>query len=67
MFFIATVREILGQGTWMSIPGGFPGFKVFGKGFMNYPVLMMILPPGGFLMIAFFMGLLKFYQMRRGK
>jgi len=67
MFFIASVREILGQGTWMSIPGGFPGFKVFGEGFMNYPVLMMILPPGGFLTIAFFMGLLKFYQMRRGK
>ncbi|RKZ25632.1 electron transport complex subunit RsxE [bacterium] len=57
IFIIGSIREILGAGTWMSIPGGFEGFKVFGEGFLNYPVLFMILPPGGFLVIAFLMAL----------
>lgn len=67
IFLMGSIREILGAGTWMSIPGGFQGFYVFGKGFLNYPVLFMILPPGGFLVIAIFMGIQKFFQMRREK
>lgn len=65
IFIMGTIREILGQGTWMSIPGGFPGFKVLGQSFLNYPVLFMILPPGGFLVIAFLMGGMRYFESRR--
>jgi len=65
IFIMGTIREILGQGTWMSIPGGFEGFKVLGQGFLNYPVLFMILPPGGFLVIAFLMGGIRYFEARR--
>lgn len=57
LFIMGTIREILGQGIWLSIPGVFPGFKVFGEAFTNSSVLLMILPPGGFLAIALLMGL----------
>lgn len=67
IFLMGSIREILGAGTWMSIPGGFEGFYVFGKGFVNYPVLFMILPPGGFLVIAILMGIQRFFEMRRIK
>ncbi len=67
IFAMGTIREILGQGTWFSIPGGFGGFHPLGHGFTNYPVLLMILPPGGFLVIAFLMGTMRWVQMRRAK
>lgn len=49
MSIIATVREILGNGTWM-------GMSVFGA---NYdPAIIMILAPGGFLTLGLLLGLI---------
>ena len=62
LFLMGTIREILGQGIWLSIPGVFPGFQVFGEAFTNSSVLLMILPPGGFLAIALLMGLFNYFR-----
>lgn len=44
MLVIATIREITGSGTFLGTP-------VFGDGFN--PMLMMILPPGAFILIGY--------------
>jgi len=62
LFIMGTIREILGQGIWLNIPGVFPGFCVFGKAFTNSSVLLLILPPGGFLTIALLMGLFNHFR-----
>lgn len=64
LFLMGTIREILGSGMWMKIPGMFPGFEVFGHAFTNSPVLLMILPPGGFLSIVLLQGLYNHYIRR---
>ena len=51
IFLMGTIRELLGSGT-------FYGFNVLPQGFQNNPVIFMILPPGGFLVIAFLMGIM---------
>jgi len=65
LFFMGTIREILGQGIWLSIPGGFSGIKVFGESFTDSSVILMILPPGGFLAIALLMGLFKYFRREK--
>ncbi len=64
IFIMGTIREILGSGTFFAVPGGFSGFKVFGAGFTKLPVIFMILPPGGFLVIAFLMATLRHIQRK---
>lgn len=48
IFMIGSIRELLGSGSIF-------GKVVLGAGFASNPVLYMILPPGGFLVIAFLM------------
>jgi electron transport complex protein RnfE len=48
---MATIREILGHGTFL-------GHPVFGQGFTKSAVTFMILPPGAFLVIAVLKGLI---------
>ncbi|MEA1912582.1 MAG: electron transport complex subunit E [candidate division WOR-3 bacterium] len=64
LFVMGTIREILGQGIWLKIPGMFSGFKVFGEAFTNSSVILMILPPGGFLTIALLMGIFNLFRRK---
>lgn len=58
IFLIGSFREILGSGTFFGVP-------VFGQAFTKIPVLFFVLPPGGFLVIAFLMVLMNIYKNRR--
>lgn len=51
IFLMGTIRELLGSGTFF-------GYSVLPQGFKDNPVIFMILPPGGFLVIAFLMGVM---------
>lgn len=64
LFIMGTIREILGQGIWMSIPGVFDGFKIFGTSFTESSAILLILPPGGFLTIALLMGLFNYWRKK---
>jgi electron transport complex protein RnfE len=66
LFIMGTIREILGQGIWLNIPGIFPGIKVFGSSFVESSVILFILPPGGFLTIALLMGLFNLWRKNNG-
>lgn len=57
---IGTIREILGNGTFL-------GFTVLGSGFKNYPVTFMILPPGAFLVIAILKALINKYVKKEAR
>lgn len=50
LFLIATVREILGNGTFL-------GFELFGKGYS--PAIIFILPSGAFLTLGFIVALVQ--------
>ncbi|MDD2890760.1 MAG: electron transport complex subunit RsxE [bacterium] len=50
IFLMGAIREILGNGTIC-------GKMVLGKAFAASPIAFMILPPGGFLVIAFLIGM----------
>lgn len=54
---ISAVRELLGAGTLL-------GFQVFGPNFE--PATMMILPPGGFLVLGCLIALVQFVMQRKG-
>ena len=61
MLIMGSVREILGNGTWL-------GFPLFGENFE--PWVIMILPPGGFLTlgsILLIVGAWKHYQAERAR
>ncbi len=58
IFLMGVIREVLGSGTLF-------GYTILGEGFKEKPVIYMILPPGGFLVIAFLMGIVN--HLRRGK
>lgn len=64
LFIMGTIREILGQGIWMSIPGIFDGFKILGASFTESSIILLILPPGGFLTIALLMGLFNYWRKK---
>jgi len=53
---ISSVREILGAGTWL-------GFSVMPSGYE--PVLLAILPAGGFIVLGFLMGIVKLISSRK--
>lgn len=53
---IASIREILGNGTWY-------GIKLFGEAFK--PAMVMIMPPGGFLTLGLVIGLIAWLRQRR--
>ncbi|MHB8126242.1 MAG: electron transport complex subunit RsxE [Desulfitobacteriaceae bacterium] len=50
MVLIGAIRELFGNGTIL-------GFSVFGQAYQ--PALLMILPPGGFILIGYLVGLFK--------
>ena len=53
MLAIAVIRELLGNGTIL-------GYSVFGSWYN--PALIMILPPGAFILIGYMMGAIKLYN-----
>lgn len=56
LIIVGTVREILGSGTWAGLPV-LPG---------NYiPVLIFILPPGGFITLALLLGGFNYLDTRK--
>jgi electron transport complex protein RnfE len=55
---LGVVRELLGDGKLM-------GQAIFGPNFK--PVLLMILPPGAFLTLGYFLGLFNWIDRRRTK
>lgn len=57
---MATIREILGHGTFL-------GHPVFGQGFTESAVTFMILPPGAFLVIAVLKGLINKFVKKESK
>ena len=58
LILIGGVREVLGAGTFL-------GMTVLGAGFE--PVLMMILPPGGFIVYGLALGIINAIGNRRSK
>ncbi|MEK6775413.1 MAG: electron transport complex subunit E [bacterium] len=52
---MGSIREILGNGTVF-------GMVLFGKGYL--PMIVMILPPGGFLMLGFIMATMNWIENR---
>ncbi len=53
---LGSIREILGDGRLL-------GHYLFGAGFE--PVLIMILPPGAFILIGLIMGLIKLFELKK--
>ncbi|MDD2233597.1 MAG: electron transport complex subunit RsxE [Desulfitobacteriaceae bacterium] len=58
MVIIGAIREVLGNGTFL-------GFSVFGQAYD--PALIMILPPGGFILIGYLVALFKMINDSREK
>lgn len=54
---MGTIREILGNGTFL-------GFPVFGDGFKKSPVIFMMLSPGAFLVIGVLKALINKYYSK---
>lgn len=59
MVILATFRELLGNGTWLNM-------NVFGESFSNQPLLIAILAPGAFILLAFILGFFNILENRRG-
>ena len=55
---IALLRELLGSGHIL-------GFPILGENFK--PVLLMILPPGAFLVIGLYLGLLNWFDIKKSQ
>ena len=60
LVIIASVREILGAGTWC-------GFAITPQAYQNNPALMFILPSGGFLTLGLVLGAMNLIKNRGGK
>jgi len=58
LLVMGTIREILGHGTFLGSP-------ILGKGFAEFPVTFMILPPGAFLVIAILKGLINRFSKKK--
>lgn len=56
LVFISAIREVLGNGTFL-------GIRLFGAGFM--PAVMLILPPGAFIVLGLLIGLLNVLKDKR--
>lgn len=59
LFVMGSIREVLGNGTFL-------GHVVLGQGFRNSPVTFMILPPGAFLLIGVLKALVNKFLLRSG-
>ncbi len=59
MALMATIRELLGNGTWY-------GINILGRAFTNQPVLIAILPPGAFILMGFVLGGFAIIDRRKG-
>jgi electron transport complex protein RnfE len=57
---IATVREILGSGTWFGVPLGWQDLS-------QYKWTLMVLPPGAFLTLGILLGIANWIGEARGK
>jgi len=53
---LATVREVLGNGTWFGLPIGGEGYT---------PVLLFVLPPGAFISLGFLLAGMNAIEKRR--
>ncbi|HOK41598.1 MAG TPA: electron transport complex subunit E [bacterium] len=66
LFLIATIREILGNGSFL-------GFDIFGDWFNNFfksefkPVIVMILPPGAFFTMGFLLAIINYFKSVKNK
>ncbi len=58
LVILGSVREILGDGKLF-------GHYLFGAGFE--PVIIMILPPGAFILIGLILGTIKFFELRKSQ
>lgn len=58
MALMASIREILGNGTWY-------GINLLGQRFANQPVLMAILPPGAFILMGYILGVFNIIDRRK--
>lgn len=56
LFILATVREVLGSGSFM-------GVSLFGANFQ--PMLVMILPPGAFLALGIILGIINYVKQNK--
>jgi electron transport complex protein RnfE len=56
LFVLGSIREVLGNGSWF-------GMNLFGNGFS--PAILMILPPGAFIVLGFMMAFNNFVEERR--
>ena len=56
MLIISVIRELLGAGTILGVP-------VFGASYQ--PMLMMVLPPGAFILIGYLVAATKTWNKRR--
>lgn len=56
LFVLGSIREVLGNGSWF-------GLDLFGSGFS--PAILMILPPGAFIVLGFMMAFNNFVEERR--
>ncbi len=56
LFVLGSIREVLGNGSWF-------GMNLFGSGFS--PAILMILPPGAFIVLGFMMAFNNFVEERR--
>jgi len=58
MSLMATLREIIGNGTWF-------GISVLGRAYTQQPVLIAILPPGAFILMGFVLAAFAVIDRRR--
>jgi electron transport complex protein RnfE len=58
MVIMATFREILGNGSWL-------GINLLGESYQNQPLLIAILAPGAFILMAFILGFFNIMEKRK--
>ena len=59
MVILASFRELLGNGTWLNM-------NVLGQSFSDQPLLIAILSPGAFILLAFILGFFSILENRKG-
>ncbi len=59
MVILASFRELLGNGTWLNM-------SVLGQSYSSQPLLIAILSPGAFILLAFILGFFNVLENRKG-
>ena len=59
MIILASFRELLGNGTWLNM-------NILGQSFTDQPLLIAILSPGAFILLAFILGFFNVLENRKG-